>query len=143
MSAAWRFQIRIYLDPELAELARGDMDAPALRPLADVLRAHRAALKSQYDAFAEYVAEAEANDVANYPLYRWTRVTLDDPEKSPRHRTAFTLRIDGQEVYAQPEADAIEAALQPLLADGLLTRISRHDTNPANNMPVPEQFRAQ
>jgi hypothetical protein len=41
---------------------------PALEPLLEVLTAHRAVAKCQFDAFAEYVAAAEEQGVENYPL---------------------------------------------------------------------------
>jgi hypothetical protein len=43
--------------------------------------------------------------------------------------------------YPKAAADALEADLQPLLGGRLVTRMSRHDTNPANNLQVPSQYR--
>ncbi len=142
MSDQLAYQIRLYLSDALAETARIDPDSPALRPLTDVLRAHRATLKCQFDAFADYVAEAEANGVETYPLYRWTKATLADAEKQAKHRRAFAIRVDDCEVYGREAADALEAALRPLVGGGVITSLSRHDTDPANNLPVPEQFRS-
>jgi len=48
---------------------------------------------------------------------------------------------DGNEVYAKPLADAIESDLQPLVGGKLITRLSKYDTNPANNPQVPAQYR--
>ena len=59
MGAEWQYQLRLYLPEGLAGLARTDPGAPAIRPLAEVLDAHRATLVSQIDAFEAYVAEAE------------------------------------------------------------------------------------
>ena len=42
--------------------------------------------------------------------------------------------MNDQEVYAKEIADALEADLQPLATSGLVTRISKYDTNPANNL---------
>ena len=47
----------------MAELARRKPGGPALAPLTEILAKHRAALKSQFDAFAEYVAAAEEHGV--------------------------------------------------------------------------------
>jgi hypothetical protein len=52
---------------------------PAPEPLLEVLTAHRAVAKCQLDAFAEYVAAAEAQGVENYPLYKWTKATIANP----------------------------------------------------------------
>jgi hypothetical protein len=51
---------------------------------------------------------------------------------------SFTLYVDSQEVYAKEIADALEADLQPLANSGLIARISKYDTNPANT-PQPRQ----
>ena len=60
MSDQWQYQLRTYLADELAEVARRDFAAPALGPLRRVLEKHSATIKCQLDAFADYVAEAEA-----------------------------------------------------------------------------------
>ena len=59
MNAQWLYQIRIYLEDDLAEVARRDPGDPAIKPLAEIVRRHGATLKCQYDAFADYVALAE------------------------------------------------------------------------------------
>ena len=142
MDAEWRHQLRVYLPDELAELARADPEAPALRPLADILKEHRATLVSQRDAFQDYIAQAERKGPENFPLYRWTKATLEDPAKRLKHKRAFALRVSGEEVYAKETADALEAALRPLVGGGLVERLSRHDTNPANNLAVPAESRS-
>jgi hypothetical protein len=142
MSGEWQHQLRLYLPEALADVARADPGAPALRPLAEVLGAHRATLVSQLDAFEAYVAEAEREGPEGYPLYRWTKATLQDPAKRLKHMKAFALHVSGQEVYPEETADALEAALQPLLGGGLVERLSRHDTNPANNPAIPAEHRS-
>jgi hypothetical protein len=49
--------------------------------------------------------------------------------------------VDDREVYAKEIADALEADLQPLANTGLIARISKYDTNPANNPQPPERSR--
>ena len=137
MTEEWQHQLRLYLPEDLAEAG---LDAPALRPLAAVLAAHGAVPVSQLAAFEAYVAEAERAGAEADPLYRWTKATLADPAKRRKHAQAFALRIGGREVYAKPEADALEAALLPLL-EGLPVRLTRHDTNPATNLPIPPEHR--
>jgi hypothetical protein len=126
----------------LAGVARADLGAPIIRPLADVLGARGATLVSQLDAFEAYVAEAEREGMDKYPLYRWTKATLDDPAKRAKHARAFAVRIAGQEVYPKVAADALENALRPLVGGELVERLSRHDTNPANNPAVPAEYRS-
>ena len=59
-----------------------------------------------------------------------------------KHLKAHALHVGRQEVYAKEEADALEAALQPLVGQ-LIERMSKHDTNPAHNPQPPEQYRKQ
>jgi cell division protein FtsX len=135
-----QYQIRIYLTEALAQAA-GTEGAQTLKPLLDVLSKHRSVMKSQYDAFAEYVAEAEKNGAENYPLYKWTKVTIEDPVKKAKYQKAFTIYAEGQEVYDKQIADALEADLQPLVKSGLVAQVSKHDTNPANNPQPPAHLR--
>ncbi len=141
MGDQWKYQLRLYMDDAIAAVARRDLDDPALAPLADILRRHHAALKCQFDAFAGYVAEAEKSGIENYPLYEWTKDTIEDPAKKAKYLESFTLYVDGDEVYAKDRADALESELLPLVGGGIVNRLSKHDTNPANNPQPPERYR--
>jgi hypothetical protein len=99
--------------------------------LPQILDKHDATMKCQFDAFADYVAQAEADGVEGYPLYEWTKATIEDPVKKAKHSKSFAIHIKGREVYTKEEADAIEVDLQPLVDGARITRLSRHDTNPA------------
>ena len=141
MSEQWQYQVRIDLADEPAALARRDPAHAALAPLPQILVRHNATLKSQYDAFAGYVAEAEREGIENYPLYHWTKATIENPAKKAKYVKSFTLYVDGDEVYAKDKADALETELQPLVGGGLVTRLAKHDTNPANNPQPPSRYR--
>ncbi len=141
VSDQWQYQVRIDLHAAFAEAARRDPGDPALKPLADILRRHSAMLRCQFDAFAGYVAEAEERGSENYPLYEWTKATIEDPAKQAKYTKSFTLYVDGDEVYAKEKADALEADLGSLVGGGLVTRLSKHDTNPANNPQPPARYR--
>ena len=141
MSEEWQYQLRIYLPDELVEVARTDPNNPALGPLAEVLARHHATMLCQFDAFAGYVAEAERQGVEGYPLYAWTKATIEDPAKKAKHLKSFALYVNGREVYTKEEADALEADLQPLIGGKVIERMSKHDTNPANNPQPPERYR--
>jgi hypothetical protein len=143
MSEQWQYQLRLYLADELAEAARRDAGGPALGPLSQILEKHNATMKCQLDAFANYVAQAEADGVEGYPLYAWTKATIEDPIKKAKHLKSFALHVKGREVYPKGEADALEADLQPLVDGTRITRLSRHDTNPASSPQMPERFRKQ
>jgi hypothetical protein len=138
VTSPWQYQVRFDVgDFATAEaLRRRD---PALAPLLEVLTAHRAVAKCQFDAFAEYVAAAEAQGVENYPLHAWTKATIENPAKKEKYQKSFTLHVDDQEVYAKEIADALERDLQPLAASGLITRLAKYDTNPANNPQPPQR----
>ncbi len=141
MTKDWSYQVRVYLSEDLADLARADSADPRLAPLTEVLRRHDASLACQFDAFATYVAEAERKGPNGYPLYKWTKATIDDPAKAAKHKLAFAVRVAGGEVYPKSTADALEADLQPLVDGGTVTRLSKQDNNPANNIPVPVEYR--
>lgn len=141
MTEQWQHQLRLYLTEELANLVRRDPGTPALAPVADILAKHKADMRCQFDAFASYVAEAEVNGVEGYPLYEWTKATIEDPVKRAKHIKSFAIHVEGREVYAKAEADALQADLQPLVDGRAITRLSRHDTNPSNNPQPPERFR--
>ena len=98
-------------------------------------------MKRQFDAFSDYVAEAEKQGTKNYPLYAWTKETIGNPEKKAKYLKSFTIYVNGNEVYAKRVADAIESDLQPLIRGKLITRLSKYDTNPANNPQVPGRHR--
>jgi hypothetical protein len=141
MSEGWQYQVRIDLAEGPAAVARSDPADPALAPLPEILVRHHAIMRSQYDAFAGYVAEAERNGIGKYPLYHWTKATIENPVKKAKYQKSFTLYVDGDEVYAKDKADALEADLQPLVGGALVTRLAKHDTNPANNPQPPARYR--
>lgn len=141
MSEQWQYQLRVYLNDELAKAARENGADPALRPLTDILDRHDATIVNQFSAFENYVAEAEKQGPENFPLYKWTKAVIEDPAKRAKHSTTFSVHVSGNEVYPQAAADALEADLQPLVGGALVARMSRHDTNPAKNLQVPPQYR--
>ncbi len=141
MSSAWKYQIRIDVGEKLAETARKDPDAPALKPLPGILAKHHATMKCQFDAFSDYVLGAEQQGALNDPLYKWTKATIENPAKKEKYLKSFTLYVDGKEVYEKEKADALEKDLQPLVGGQLIERMYKHDTNPENNPQPPARFR--
>nr|WP_036259906.1 hypothetical protein [Methylocapsa aurea] len=140
MSDNWEYQLRIKLGDKYADIARSDPGNEAIRPIVEILIKHNAALKSQYDAFADYVSEAEKQGVEHFPLYKWTKATIEDPAKKAKHIASFAVYVDGSEVYAKAIADALEEDLRPLISRGLVLNLSKHDTNPANNPQPPSHL---
>jgi len=111
--------------------------------LATILAKHNATMKCQFDAFADYVAQAESQGTDDYSLYEWTKATIEDPIKRAKYIKSFSLYVNGAEVYTKERADALESDLQPLVRDNLIMRMSKHDTNPANNPQPPARYRKQ
>ena len=114
----------------------------ASTPLSDLLGRHNATLKCQYDAFAGYCAEAEQRGVDQYPLYAWTKATIEDPAKKAKYIKSFTIYVDGEEVYSKAKADALEADLRPMVGGAMVTAMAKHDTNPAHNPQPPKRYRS-
>ena len=121
MSGQWQYQLRIDVAEEHAERLRSQPGDPALAPLTAILSRHDAKAVCQYDAFAGYCAEAEREGIEEYPLYAWTKATIENPAKNV--------------------ADTIEAELNPLVGGGVVDRLHKYDTNPANNPQPPARYR--
>jgi hypothetical protein len=139
MSDDLKFQLRLTLRGEFAQAARNDPGDRSISPLTDILSKHDAVMKCQFDAFAGYVSEAEANGIENYPLYEWTKKTVDDPAKKAKYTKSFSLYVGGEEVYERDKADALEAELKPLVGGPIVAEMFKYDTDPAHNPQPPRQ----
>ena len=139
----WQYQLRVDLAEDAAEAARAGGEHAGLGPLREILAAHDARLVCQYDAFVRYCAEAEEHGIEHYPLYAWTRAVIADPAKQAKYVKSFSIHVGGAEVYEKDRADALEAALTPLVGAGVVSRLAKHDTNPANSPQMPEKYRAE
>ncbi|ASW01871.1 hypothetical protein [Paraburkholderia aromaticivorans] len=137
MEPTLQFQLRLTVSPELADALRADPAGASHSALHEVLRRHDATLKCQFDAFADYVREAERQGTENYPLYQWTRETIENAEKKARYLRSFTVYVNGGEVYGKEVTDLMESQLSELVSQEGIQRISRFDTNPANNPQPP------
>lgn len=137
---SWKYQLRIQLTDELAPTARSNISDPRLAELYAILDSHDGALVCQYDAFAGYCHAAEADDITKYPLYKWTKATIDNPVKQTKYLKIFTIYVGGEEVYEKVRADALEKELQPLVGGSVITQLSKYDSNPANNPQPPKKY---
>ena len=140
MTKQWKYQIRIFLSEDRAKVAREDPIGASLAPLNKILSKHQACLKCQYDAFSEYCALAEESGETNLPLYRWTKATLADPKKVKKFMQSFSCYVEGDEIYEKHKADALEIDLAPLVNNGLIESLKKHDSNPLNNPQPPSKF---
>lgn len=139
MSDDLKFQLRLTLNDGFAQVARKTPADPMISPLTDILNRHHAALKCQFDAFAGYVSEAEANGTEKYPLYEWTKATIEDPAKEAKYIKSFTLYVGGREVYEKDEADALEADLTPLVGGPIVAKMFKYDSDPAHSPQPPRK----
>ena len=138
----WQYQLRVDLADDAAAAARSGANHAGLVALRRILAVHDAALVCQYDAFAGYCAEAEARGIEHYPLYAWTKAVIADQAKKAKYVKSFSIHVGGAEVYAKDAADALEAELRPLVSAGVVTRLAKHDSNPANSPQMPAKYRS-
>ena len=95
----------------------------------------------QFDAFSGYVIEAEKNGVENYPLYKWTKATIENNEKKEKYLKSFTVYVKDSQIYSKGLADKIESELISIKKENkYITSISKFDTNPKNNPQIPKQY---
>ncbi|MFM0073758.1 hypothetical protein PQQ86_21625 [Paraburkholderia sediminicola] len=139
MEPTWQFQLRITVSPELANHLRADPTGASHSALRHVLDKHNATLKCQFDAFADYVHEAEKRGLENYPLYQWTRQTIENPEKKAKYLQSFTVYVNGDEIYGKEITDVMESELTALASEDGIKSVARFDTNPANNPQPPKR----
>ena len=132
-----KFQLRLTLSEEAALVARNNLDDASISSLMNILNKHDAVLKCQFDAFRDYVSEAVANGTENYPLYEWTKKTVDDPAKKAKYTKSFALYVGGKEVYEKDKADALEAELEPLVGGSIVAEMFKYDSDPAHNPQPP------
>jgi hypothetical protein len=132
-----KFQLRLTLSEESALVARKNPGDASISSLINILNRHDAVLTCQFDAFAGYVSEAEANGIENYPLYEWTKKTVEDPAKKAKYTKSFALYVGGEEVYAKDKADALEAELEPLVGGSIVAEMFKYDSDPAHNPQPP------
>ena len=139
MSDDLKFQLRLTLSDEFAQAARNNPGDASISALADILSRHDAVMKCQFDAFTDYVSEAEANGIENFPLYEWTKKTIEDPAKKAKYTKSFALYVGGEEVYERDKADKLEAELKPLVGGPIIVQMFKYDTDPAHNPQPPRQ----
>lgn len=137
MAETWQFQIRITVTPELADALRSPVSHEQRDALDALLHERNASLKCQYDAFADYVEAAQREGQDRYPLYQWTKDTIENPEKKAKYLKSFTVYVNGDEVYDGETAAWLHERLATLVGKSGIESVSRFDTNPANNPQPP------
>lgn len=139
MESTLQFQLRITVASGMADALRADPTYASHAALRDVLLRHNATLKCQFDAFADYVSEAEKRGTENDPLYQWTRDTIENPQKKAKYLQSFTVYVNGAEIYGKRIADEMEIDLLKLVSEDGIESVARFDTNPANSPQPPKR----
>ena len=140
MNNDWLYQVRVYFSLNFVNLYNSNKSSDLKTKLLQILQKNNADLLSQYDGFMGYVLEAEKNGIDNYPLYQWTKDSLENSGKTEKYRTSYTIYVNNEEVYSKGEADNLEKNLKLIIDKVSILRISKHDTNPANNPQPPSKY---
>jgi hypothetical protein len=140
MNNDWLYQVRVYFSLNFVNLYNSNKSSDLKTKLLQILQKNNADLLSQYDGFMGYVLEAEKNGIDNYPLYQWTKDSLEKSGKTEKYRTSYTIYVNNEEVYSKEEADNLEKNLKLIIDKVSILRISKHDTNPANNPQPPSKY---
>jgi hypothetical protein len=140
MNNDWLYQVRVYFSLNFVNLYNSNKSSDLKTKLLQILQKNDADLLSQYDGFMGYVLEAEKNGIDNYPLYQWTKDSLENSGKTEKYRTSYTIYVNNEEVYSKEEADNLEKDLKLIIDKVSILRISKHDTNPANNPQPPSKY---
>ena len=138
MSEDWLYQIRIKVNDEMSSNLRKNKPSGLARQIKSLARKHGTTLVCTYDAFADYCREAESNSVEDYPLYAWTKQTIENPEKKQKHLKSFAFYRNDDQVYEKALAETIYSELLPLADNGTIDEVKLIDSNPANNPQPPK-----
>ena len=137
----WEYQLRISLEKKFAVKFRNSEFDSETNKLLKFLDKYDATFVCQFDAFSGYVIEAEKNGVENYPLYKWTKATIENNEKKEKYLKSFTVYVKDSQIYSKGLADKIESELISIKKENkYITSISKFDTNPKNNPQIPKQY---
>ena len=138
MSEDWLYQIRIRVNDEMSSNLRKNKPSGLARQIKSLARKHGTTLVCTYDAFVDYCREAESNSVEDYPLYAWTKQTIENPEKKQKHLKSFAFYRNDDQVYERALAETIYYELLPLADNGTIDEVKLIDSNPANNPQPPK-----
>ena len=138
MSEDWLYQIRIRVNDEMSSNLRKNKPSGLAQQIKNLARKHGTTLVCTYDAFVDYCREAESNSVEDYPLYAWTKQTIENPEKKQKHLKSFAFYRNNDQVYERALAETIYSELLPLADNGTIDEVKLIDSNPANNPQPPK-----
>ena len=133
----WLYQVRVRLKKDLAEAIRFNKKNDVAETLLAIAKKHETSLVCTLDAFSGYVEEAENNETGNYPLYEWTKNTIENEEKAKKHSRAFSFYYKDDQIYSKKVAENLYDDLIELYKGGLIEELRLIDSNPKNNPQPP------
>ena len=134
------YQVRIYFSSEFTNIYKNKINMELKDKLLMILSKHNADLLSQYDGFMGYILESEKEGNVNNPLYKWTKDSLKNKRKIEKYHNSYTIYVNAEEVYSKKVADSLENHLTKIVDEKFIIRISKHDTNSANNPQPPSKY---
>jgi len=134
------YQVRIYFSSEFTNVYKNKINMELKDKLLMILSKHNADLLSQYDGFMGYILESEKEGNVNNPLYKWTKDSLKNKKKIEKYHNTYTIYVNAEEIYSKKVADSLEYHLIKIVDEKFIIRISKHDTNPANNPQPPSKY---
>ncbi len=140
MDKNWSYQLRINVSSGFAREMNNKINSEKIIELNEILDKFNASVVSQYKAFKSYVEEAETIGVEKYPLYKWTKATIEDNNKKEKYLKSYTVSVNGHDIYEKKIADSLEVSLANLIDKKDILSLSKHDTNPKNNPQIPKKY---
>ncbi len=133
----WLYQVRIRVNQEISEKLRKKEKKGTSKEIFNIAKEFSTTPVCTFDAFYEYCKEAEELGIEKYPLYHWTKKTIEDPKKKIKHSKSFAFYTSNDQVYEKSLAQALYNKLKPLLDQGFIEELRLIDSNPKNNPQPP------
>ncbi len=142
MSDIWLYQVRIKVTDKLSTELRNKEVNDTTQMVYDIAKKFATTPVCTYDAFKAYCKEAEDNGVDQYPLYQWTKDTIENPQKKKKHLKSFAFYTESSQVYEKETATALYNELSKMLKEGLIEDLQLIDSNPKNNPQPPKKYQS-
>jgi hypothetical protein len=97
MSDDLKFQLRLTLTDQCAERAKARATGPLPYPIDGHPEAAPSGVEMPVRCFRGLRPRSRSERCTNYPLYQWTKETIEDPAKEAKYAKSFTLCVDGSE----------------------------------------------
>ena len=133
----WMYQIRIVVTSELSADLRALRSSASAKAISKIAADNAMEPVCTFDAFQAYCDEAEKHELHEFPLYHWTKSTVDDPVKKEKHHKSFAFYLGNEQVYHKALADKLYDDLMSLKLEDVLD-IKLINSNPTNNPQPPK-----